>query len=223
MGDELHPAVDGYLETIGWLAEEGGPVISAGVARRLGKSKASVSEMLERLVAGGYVERADRRILLTEAGKERARGVIRRHRLAERLLVDVVGLPWRDVHAEAGRFARVISDDVVERLVDLLGDPATCPHGNPIPGSASPLPEPGRQIRLADAAPGQNVRLARITQEVELDGASLGYLDEGGFVPGVKARVLERGPDGTLVVSVGGDVLPLGPRLCERLFVVIAD
>ena len=156
MHDELHPAVDEYLETIGWLAEEGGPVISARVARRLGKSKASVSEMLERLVAGGYVERPDRRILLTEAGNERARGVIRRH-------------------------------------------------------------------RLADAAPGQNVRLARIAQEVEIDVASVGYLDEGGFVPGVEARVLERGPDGTFVLSVGGDVLPLGPRLCERLFVVIAD
>ena len=220
---EYHPPVEEYLETMLALGEEGVPVIQARIAERLGRSAPSVSEMLDRLTEDGYVTREGRRLSLTDSGRALAEKVVRKHRLAERLLVDVIGLEWHKVHREAGRWEHVISDDVEARLVELLGDPATCPHGNPIPGSASPLPEPGRQIRLADAAPGQNVRLARITQEVELDGASLGYLDEGGFVPGVKARVLERGPDGTLVVSVGGDVLPLGPRLCERLFVVIAD
>lgn len=221
MRDEFHPVVDEYLETIGWLAEEGAPVISARIAERMGKSRPSVSEMLARLTANGYVHRAGRQILLTETGRRRALGVIRRHRLAERLLVEVLGLPWRDVHLEARRFAAVISDDVEKRLVELLGDPPTCPHGNPIPGTAKPPPDPGEQIRLAEAAPGQAVRLVRITQEVEADRASLGYLEDGGLVPGATGVVFERGPDGTVVVSLVGGSLALGPQLCERLFVVV--
>ncbi|MGO8876897.1 MAG: metal-dependent transcriptional regulator [Acidimicrobiales bacterium] len=223
MRDEFHPAADEYLETIGWLAEEGGPVISARLAARLGKAKPSVSEMLERLVAGGYVERAGRHILLTEEGQRRALGVIRRHRLAERLLVDVIGLPWRDVHLEAGRFARAFSDELEQRLVALLGDPATCPHGNPIPGSATVTGDAGTQMPLADVAAGQVVRLVRVAQEIEADTASLGYLEDGGFRPGVAAAVLERGPDGTLVVSLDSGNLALGARLCTQLYVVAVD
>ncbi|MGD0595455.1 MAG: metal-dependent transcriptional regulator [Acidimicrobiales bacterium] len=220
MRDELHPAVDEYLETIGWLGEEGAPVIAARIADRMGKSRPSVSEMLERLAAGGYVERSGREILLTAEGRARSLRVIRRHRLAECLLVDVIGLSWRDVHAEAGRFERVISDEVEERLVELLGDPATCPHGNPIPGSTSRTPDLDLQMPLSDTVPGQSVRLVRLTQEVELDRASLGYLDDAGFVPGVTAVVLERGPDGTLVLALERGNLALGPHLCERLFVL---
>jgi DtxR family Mn-dependent transcriptional regulator len=219
MSDDFHPAVDEYLETIGWLAEEGAQVIQARIADWMGKSRPSVSEMLERLAASGYVDRSRRQVLLTEKGRRRAFGVIRRHRLAECLLVEVIGLPWRDVHLEAGRFQRVISDEVTERLVTLLGDPATCPHGNPIPGSGSPLPDPAEQIRLADTVTGQLVRLVRLTQEIEVDGASIGYLDDAGFVPGAIATVLERGPDGTLVIEVPGGKLALGPYLCDRLYV----
>jgi DtxR family Mn-dependent transcriptional regulator len=153
---------------------------------------------------------------------ERSLRVIRRHRLAECLLVDVIGLPWRDVSVEAGRFEGVISVEVEQRIVALLDDPATCPHGNPIPGSRSQAADPDASICLADTAAGQTVRLVRMTQEVELDQASLGYLDDAGFVPGVTAVVLERGPDGTLVLSLDGGTLALGPFLCERLFVVEA-
>jgi DtxR family Mn-dependent transcriptional regulator len=222
MRDEIQPVVEEYLEAIGFLVEEGAPVIQARIAQRMGKSAPSVSEMLDRLVTSGYVERSGRRIVLTETGQAQSRSVIRRHRLAERLLVDVIGLPWRDVHAEAERFEHVISDDVEERLVELLGDPATCPHGNPIPGSASPLPDLSRQIRLADADTGETVRLARLTEEVELDRASLAYLDDAGFIPGATGIIRGRTPDGTLVIEVGGSTLALGPHLSERLFVVVA-
>jgi DtxR family Mn-dependent transcriptional regulator len=220
MRDEMQPAVEEYLETIGWLAEEGAPVIQARIARRMGKTARSVSEMLDRLVSNGYVQRRGREIALTETGLVQSHGIIRRHRLAERLVVDVIGLPWRDAHAEAGRFEHVISDEVEERLVDLLGDPATCPHGNPIPGSARVF-DASAQTRLADAEPGQAVRLERLTEEVELDPAALVYLDEAGFVPGVTGLVRTRTPDGTLVIEVDGGTLALGPYLSERLYVVV--
>jgi DtxR family Mn-dependent transcriptional regulator len=220
MSDEMHPAAEQYLGTIGSLAEEGAFVIQARVAERMGKSAPTVSEMLDRLVASGHVQRSGRQIALTESGRARFRSLIRRHRLAERLLLDVIGLPWRDVHAEAERFQHVMSDEVTDRLVELLGDPATCPHGNPIPGSGSPLPEASRQIRLADAEPDEPVRLARLTEEVELDPASLAYLDDAGFIPGTAAVVRTRSPDGTLLIEVAGRTLALGPHLSERLFVV---
>ena len=104
---------------------------------------------------------------------------MRKHRLAERLLVDVIGLEWHKVHREAGRWEHVISDDVEARLVELLGDPATCPHGNPIPGSRSPTPSaPVRP--LAQVHTGERVRLFRMSEEVELNLGSLTLLDPGG-------------------------------------------
>src|ERR1022692_4067440 len=135
--------------------------------------------MLDRLQADGYVERDGRKLELTGKGRTIAEGVVRKHRLAERLLVDVIGLEWHKVHNEAGRWEHVISDEVEERLVALLGDPSTCPHGNPIPGGP-PVVE--SQRCLADTGPGDVIRLARITEEVEIDTASLIYLDEHGFV-----------------------------------------
>ena len=137
---EYHPPVEEYLETMLALAEEGVPVIQARIAERLGRSAPSVSEMLDRLIEDGYVTRDRRRLSLTDSGRALAEKVVRKHRLAERLLVDVIGLEWHKVHREAGRWEHVISDDVEARLVELLGDPATCPHGNPIPGSHSPSP-----------------------------------------------------------------------------------
>ena len=91
--------------------------------------------MIERLGDEGYVTRSGRELHLTTDGHDVARSVIRKHRLAERLLADVIGLPWHLIHEEAGRWEHVMSDEVEKRIVALLGDPATCPHGNPIPGS----------------------------------------------------------------------------------------
>ena len=113
---------------------------------------------------------------------------MRKHRLAERLLVDVIGLEWHKVHREAGRWEHVISDDVEARLVELLGDPATCPHGNPIPGSHSAAPSAATRP-LAEVDEGERVRLLRISEEVELNLGSLTLLDEGGFIPGAVAVV----------------------------------
>jgi len=220
---EYHPPVEEYLETMLGLAEEGVPVIQARIAERLGRSAPSVSEMLDRLIDEGYVTRERRRLDLTERGRQLAEKVVRKHRLAERLLVDVIGLEWHKVHREAGRWEHVISDDVEARLVELLGDPATCPHGNPIPGSGSPAP-PAQTRPLADAAPGERVRLHRISEEVELNMGSLTLLGEGGFIPGVVAVVASRGGDGSIEVRVEGRRRPLRlpAGLPDRLFVVAA-
>ena len=124
------------------------------------------------------------------------------------------------MHEEAGRWEHVISDDVEARLVELLGDPATCPHGNPIPGSANRPGTPSGQVRLSDIDPDQTVRFERLTEEVEMDGAALRYLDDAGFIPGATGTVTTKAPDGTLIVNVGEQSVALGLDLCKRLFVL---
>jgi DtxR family transcriptional regulator, Mn-dependent transcriptional regulator len=109
-----------------------------------------------------------------------------------------------------------ISDDVEARLVTLLDNPSTCPHGNPIPGTEAPR----RELRpLADAAPGDRVRLERISETVELDFESLSYLDEHNFRPGAEAAVRAKAPDGTLTLAVNGDAVAVRPGLADQLFV----
>lgn len=219
MVDGYHPPVEEYLETVHSLNEEGTPVIQARIAERLGRSAPSVSEMLERLADDGYVRRAGRVVELTPKGSELAEKVVRKHRLAERLLADVIGLEWHKVHNEAGRWEHVISDDVEARLIDLLDDPATCPHGNPIPGSHRRA-DIAAQRPLSECSTGDVVRLERIGEDVELDTHALVYLDEHRFVPGARATVASRAPDGTLVLEVGGDTMALGADICRRLYVV---
>ncbi len=221
MEDGYHPPVEEYLETVHALNEEGTPAIQARIAERLGRSAPSVSEMLERLADDGYLRRQGRVVELTEKGSDLAEKVVRKHRLAERLLVDVIGLEWHKVHREAGRWEHVISDEVEAHLVQLLGDPGTCPHGNPIPGSASPATGAGGQRPLSDVEPGTAVRLTRISEDVEIDMASLRYLDQHGFVPGATGVVSSRAPDGTLVVGVGDETVAFGPDLSRRLFVAL--
>lgn len=224
MHDGYHPPVEEYLETVHSLNEEGTPVIQARIAERLGRSAPSVAEMLERLADDGYVRREGRLVTLTPKGSDLAEKVVRKHRLAERLLVDVIGLDWYKVHLEAGRWEHVISDEVEERLVKLLGEPATCPHGNPIPGTQGGF-EPAEERSLADVEAGTSVRLTRISEDVEIDLGSLRYLDQHGFIPGATAVVSSRGPDGTIVLGVdgrGSSTVAFGPELSRRLFVALA-
>ncbi len=222
MLDRFHPPVEEYLETIFALEEEGIPVIQARLAERLGKAAPSVSEMLDRLESDGLIDRTARQITMTPAGAALARGVVRKHRLAERLLVDIIGLDWDKAHVEAGRWEHVISDDVEARLVVLLGNPTTCPHGNPIPGAervGGTAIADRSQRSLAEAQPGDRIRLERVTESVEHDSASLSYLGDHGLTPGTTATIRARAPDGTLTLSVGDATVALGPTICERMFV----
>jgi DtxR family Mn-dependent transcriptional regulator len=217
--DRFHPPVEEYLETIFALEEEGIPVIQARLAERLEKAAPSVSEMLDRLEAEGLIARSARRITMTSAGRSLAEGVVRKHRLAERLLVDIIGLDWDKAHVEAGRWEHVISDDVEARLVILLDNPTTCPHGNPIPGVAA---KGASQRALAEARPGERVRLVRITESVEHEADSLTYLGDNGLTPGTTAVVQSRAPDGTLTLLLGDAAIALGPAMTERMFIASA-
>src|SRR3954467_15234097 len=149
----MHDATEEYLETILELEEEGIVPIRARLVERLGVSAPAVSEQVNRLVGGGYTELLDDRSLrLTSKGRKLATTVVRRHRLAERLLVDVIGLEWEKVHREADLWEHVISSDVEEKLVELLGDPLACPHGNPIPGTKRKA-DRAKLVRLVDSEP----------------------------------------------------------------------
>ncbi len=219
LSDGFHPPLEEYLETIHSLDEEGVQVIQARLVERLGHSAQSVSEMVQRLAAEGYLERNRQGLTLTAKGRARAESVVRKHRLAERFLVDIVGLPWHSAHIEAGRWEHVISDEVEARFVEILGNPSTCPHGNPIPGAA---PVADGQRSLSEFRPGDRVRIARITEKIEVDLDSLIYLSQHGLVPGADAHIRERAPDGTLTLELGGGAVALGPAICGQLFAVPA-
>jgi DtxR family Mn-dependent transcriptional regulator len=146
---------------------------------------------------------------------------VRRHRLAERFLVDIVGLPWHKAHTEAGRWEHVISPDVEARFIAILDNPATCPHGSPIPGGPE-VTTP--QMRLADAPAGRQVHLARITEQIETDPDALIFLSEHGVIPGRDALVAQRGPDGTLILELDGAAQPVavGAEMSRQIYINVA-
>jgi DtxR family Mn-dependent transcriptional regulator len=184
---------------------------------RLGVSAPSVSEQVNRLVGSGYTELLDDRSLrLTTKGRELAISIVRRHRLAERLLVDVIGLEWEKVHREADRWEHAISADVEEKLVELLGDPATCPHGNPIPGSRH-KPDSAPRTTLAEATPGP-VTIVRISEKIELDDEALRFLAQGGLVPGKDAVVVGPANGGMQVKGASGEEI-VPDRLARLMWV----
>lgn len=225
VSDGFHPPVEEYLEAIFGLAEEGVPVIQARLVERLGLSAQAVSEMVHRLSADGYLVRAGRGVSFTDKGQERARSVVRRHRLAERFLVDIVGLPWHKAHEEAGRWEHVISDDIEERFIAMLGHPTTCPHGSLIPGMGGSL---GEEIPLCEIPVGSSARLARITEKIETNPVALVYLNENSIIPGVNVMVGGRADDGSVSVSVMhddgslGDAVALTSAINRHMFVKVA-
>ncbi|MBM3659137.1 MAG: metal-dependent transcriptional regulator [Actinobacteria bacterium] len=216
---EMHDTTEEYLEQILELEEEGTVPMRARIVERLGLSAAAVSETVNRLVDNGYAElREDRSIRLTAQGRDLATTVVRRHRLAERLLLDVIGLEWEKVHREADRWEHVISDDVEAKLIELLGDPATCPHGNPIPGTARALPD--RAITpLIDAAPGAT-EVARVSEKLEISDDHLHFVAHARLIPGAAVTVVERTPEGVVVQTTDGDhTVPLD--VAQQLYVTV--
>jgi DtxR family transcriptional regulator, Mn-dependent transcriptional regulator len=214
---EMHDATEEYLETILEIEEEGIPPIRARLVERLGISAPAVSETVNRLVEQGYAQLLDDRSLrLTAKGRTLAVSIVRRHRLAERLLTDVIGLEWEKVHREADRWEHAISADVEEKLVQLLGDPATCPHGNPIPGSAHKVDVRG-STPLSRVDHG-TVSVSRISEKIELDDDALVLLAGAQLTPGSEAVVVGPTPDGVVVKTAAGEqTIPI--RLAELMFV----
>ena len=212
-------ALHEYLEAIYEMDEEGIPTQRARLAEWLGITPASVSEAVKRLVARRLVEvGGDRRLRFTPEGEGLARTLVRRHRLAERFLVEVIGLPWHLAHEEATEWGPVISDQVEERIVDLVDDPGTCVHGNPIPGSRHRVDQRDLQP-LHQVGPGERVRLERLTEDLELDLDVMRYFEESGLMPGAQISVLAVAPDGTMTLEVRGEKVGLGGHLADNLWV----
>lgn len=192
-----------YLEAVYRLEREGPGVTTSGLAADLGVAPASVSGMLKKLADNGYLEyKARGEAKLTDKGLGVAVRVMRRHRLAERLLTDVLGMPWDEVHAEACRLEHAISAAVEERLVAVLGDPKSCPHGHPIPPADLSKPE-RTGVKLAELLPGASARVVDVIEDVP---EMLRYLDQIGVRPGAAIDVAERGPLGgpVTIENAGG-------------------
>jgi DtxR family transcriptional regulator, iron-dependent repressor len=206
------PATEEYLQAIYTLDDEGAQVIGARLAAFLGVSPAAVSEMLHRLERDGLVALDDRRVRLAGRGKTIAERIARRHRLAERMLVDLLGYAWWKTHEEAERIEHAMSPEMEERLVRVLGDPQTCPHGNPMPGTT---PRPTRPLeRLAT---GERATVERIPDQFEHEPGFLQYLDTQGVRPGVTLEMIEQRA-GMLRVSVNGSVRSLRPDCGQKVW-----
>ncbi len=179
-----------YLQAIWTLGDESGQVFGARVAGFLGVSAASVSEMVHRLEREDLVRQGDRHeILLTPSGRELAERIVRRHRLIERMLTDLLGYEWWATHDEAERLEHAISPEMERRLIERLGHPETCPHGNPMPGVKAAATRPLESVPVGDVA-----EVARIPDQFEHEPGFLRYLDEQGVRPGVAVRVVARTP-----------------------------
>lgn len=200
------------------LLEGGEAITAASLSRTLHPPPDAPADLADELVARGLLVRGSGGTLeLTADGRRTAEQVMRRHRLAERLLLEVVGVPWSRVHVEADRWEHVISDDVEARLIEVLGNPTTCPHGNPLPGSPRD-PDQDAAIALAEAPEGP-VRVVRIAEELETDLDALELLEACGFVPGRDAEVAGRsGADVKVVGAVADAVIP--PHVAGRSYVV---
>ncbi len=217
---ELNPASKEYLEAIYELHEEGHRVLQARISQRLGLSPASVSEGVKRLVADGYVTvEGTRDLRLTAEGKVIAETLVRRHRLAERMLTDILGIPWHLCHEQAEDWEKVMTPEVEQKILEKLGGAPTCPHGNPIPGTESAIPWSDLKP-VAAMEPGDRGRLTRLLEDVELDHDVLLFLEQHTLTPGHDLAVAGIGPDGTRTLEVEGRVVALGAQLADNLWVL---
>lgn len=184
--------------------------------RRLPDTAEDIAAAVGALVAAGVASTRDHLVQLTDDGRDRAFARVRRHRLTARLLSDVIGIPWWKVHAMTSDWERLVDDEVEARIVDLLGDPGTCPHGNPIPGSANQPNFP--DAMLLDDAPIGPCRIVRVTQTLVDDDEALQLLELSGFLPGTEGEIKAR-KDGW--VEVAGTVrdAALPPHMARHVVV----
>ena len=204
---EHHPAFEEYCECIYELQEDNVDLIQARIADRLKVSRASVSEMIKRMESEGLVNLNGSRIALTTQGQTLAEGIVRKHRLAECFLIDVLGLSWSAAHHEACKWEHVITDEVEVALAKMLGNPTACPHGNPIPGSAysTTLLSPLNTIEVGDS-----FVVVRISEEIEEAAGALDTLEANKLFPGRSGTVTNKSEDGgvSVLMSDSANAVP---------------
>ncbi|HTZ45829.1 MAG TPA: metal-dependent transcriptional regulator [Jatrophihabitans sp.] len=231
---DLIDTTEMFLRTIWELEEEGVTPLRARIAERLSQSGPTVSQTVARMERDGLLHvESDRHLALTETGRRRAVSVMRKHRLAERLLADVIGLEWEQLHIEACRWEHVMSDAVERRIVSLLNEPRVCPHGNPIPGLDQlgvpevPVPaeagderEPQLRTLAATVAGAEvTVRIERISESLQPDAGVMRRLSSHGLTPGLSVAV-RRQQDG-LHVAGQPDGEPVPEEIAEHIFVSV--
>jgi len=214
-----HPTatVEDYLQAIYSLEGEGDTVISARLARRMHVTPPTAWATVRRMVRDGLVELDSRKVVrLTPKGHDLAEDITRRHRLAERFLVDVIGLGWAEAHDEAHQFEHAITPRLYDRIMALAGNPKTCPHGSPIPGTGyrlSPDLKP-----LASLKEGEEAAVVFISEELEEDMELMKYLERSKMTPGGKFTVLESSSStGVMVVERDGQNVPLGLAVAAKI------
>ncbi len=212
--DHATVAEEEYLQTIFWLQEAGLQMTGANVARAMQLSAPTVHEMIGRLERDGYITRAaDKAIAFTDNGREHAEGIVRRHRLIERFLTDILEIPWDEVHEEAERLEHWMSPQVEAKMMAAIGDAKTCPHGHPIqPGERIP------GVPLADVEPGATVKVLRFENEAE---ELLHLFKAEGFEPGREGTVADT-DDESVSVDFGETTATVTRSVAETLS-VIAD
>jgi DtxR family Mn-dependent transcriptional regulator len=187
-----------YLEIMFWLEEAGLPMTGANIARAMQLSPPTVHEMIGRLIEDGYVARnEDKSLGFTESGREHASYIVRRHRMIERFLTDVLHIPWDEVHEEAERIEHAMSPVLEERMRAAIGDATTCPHGHPI---VEGIREQGSL--LADVELGAHVVVLRFENEAE---ELLHYLKAAGLDPGLEGKVQTSDDERVVIASADGD------------------
>jgi len=190
-------AEEEYLQTMFWLEEAGLPITGANIARAMQLSPPTVHEMIGRLESDGYVSRGeDKSLGFTDPGRAEAQAIVRRHRLIERFLTDVLGIPWDEVHEEAERLEHAMSPVLEERMLEAIGDAKTCPHGHPI---VEGVREHGSL--LADCEVGAEVTVLRFENEAE---ELLHYLKRSGLHPGLEGKIESSDDDEVVVASTDG-------------------
>ena len=225
--NDLIDTTEMYLRTIYDLEEEGVVPLRARIAERLEQSGPTVSQTVSRMERDGLLHVAgDRHLELTEKGRALAIAVMRKHRLAERLLVDVIGLPWEEVHAEACRWEHVMSEDVERRLLQVLDNPTTSPFGNPIPG----LSELGvganlagrddlNLVRLTEMPPGMPVAVVvrQLAEHVQGDADLIARLKDAGVVPNARVTVEANDNGGVNIVIPGHQQVELPHHMAHAV------
>jgi DtxR family Mn-dependent transcriptional regulator len=212
-GGDRSRAVEDYLKAIRILQSEGRPVSTSSLAQRLGRSPASVTNMVKSLAEQGLVDHEPYHgVRLSEQGEREALRIIRRHRVIEAFLIEKLGYSWDEVHAEAERMEHAVSDKMIERMAALLGNPKLDPHGSPIP-TADGMVSEQRHPTLPELTDGDSAVIREVS---DADESRLRYLAELGLFPGTRLTVLSREPfDGPIRVRVDGEERSLGPGLAE--------
>ena len=214
--------IEDYLTAIFVLERDGEPVIGARLAEILEVSAPTVTATLKRMSRDGWISTNNKKeISLTEEGGKAAKSVIRRHMLSEWMLAKTLNMPLSSIHEEAHNLEHSISSDIEERMRDQYGDPAVCPHGNPLPGHENAI---SSWIPLLEVQPGSKIIIRRVHEHGEDNRELLSYLETNGLVPGTHARVIDILPfNETISLDIQDNIIILGITVARYIYVELSE